>query len=157
MYLRKYKISKAAFLKNTSQQLPLYMIWFRVSPNRKYYFMPGRYYLKPSQTSKMKLLPKVVNASREIFRTVFSIQNVFGTSRMALFTNIMNGWKPLTFSTKNSILDIFLHPENACGFTVFNYFHQKVPLRVFSSTNLEMNKRNWQSMLWRNTKESVVS
>ena len=156
MYLRKYKISKEAFLKNTSQQLPLYMIWFRVLPNRKYYFMSGTYYLKPSQTSKMKLLPKVVNASREIFRTVFSIQNVFRTSRMALFTNIMNGWKPLIFSTKNSILDIFWGPENASEFTVFNYFHQKVLLRVFSSTNLEMNKRNWQSMLWRNTKESVV-
>ena len=36
-------------------------------------------YLKPSQTSKMKLLAKVVNASRDVFRTVFSIQNVFGT------------------------------------------------------------------------------
>ena len=36
-------------------------------------------YLKPSQTSKMKLLAKVVNASRDVFRTVFSIQNVFRT------------------------------------------------------------------------------
>ena len=103
MYLRKYKISKAAFLENTSQQLPLYIIWFRVSPNRKYYFM-SETYLKPSQTSKMKLLAKVVNASRDVFRTVFSIQNVFRTSRMVLFTKIMNGWKPLTFSTKSSIL-----------------------------------------------------
>ena len=34
-------------------------------------------YLKPSQTSSMKLLAKVVNASRDIFRTVFSIQNIF--------------------------------------------------------------------------------
>ena len=48
-------------------------------------------YLKPSQTSKMKLLEKVVNASRDVFRIVFSIQNVFRTSRMALFTKIMNG------------------------------------------------------------------
>ena len=48
-------------------------------------------YLKPSQTSKMKLLAKVVNASRDVFRTVFSIQNVFRISRMALFTKIMNG------------------------------------------------------------------
>ena len=103
MYLRKYEISKAAFLENTSQQLPLYMIWFRVSPNRKYYFM-SETYLKPSQTSKMKLLAKVVNACRDVFRTVFSIQNVFRTSRMALFTKIMNGWKPLTFSAKSSIL-----------------------------------------------------
>ena len=46
-------------------------------------------YLKPSQTSKMKLLTKVVNASRDVFRTLFSIQNVFGTSRMALFIKII--------------------------------------------------------------------
>ena len=103
MYLRKYKISKAAFLENPSQQLPLYMIWFRVSPNQKYYFISGTH-LKPSQISKMKLLAKVVSASRDVFRTVFSIQNVFRTSRMALFTKIMNGWKPLTFSAKSSIL-----------------------------------------------------
>ena len=128
MYLRKYKISKAAFLENTSQQPSLYIIWFRVSPNWKYYFM-SEMYLKPSQTSKMKLLAKVVNASRDVFRTVFSIQNVFRTSRMALFTKIMNGWKPLTFSAKSSILDILLGPENASGFTVFNYFHQKLHLR----------------------------
>ena len=103
MYLRKYKISKAAFLENTSQQLPLYIIWFRVSPNRKYYFM-SETYLKPSQTSKMKLFAKVVNASRDVFRTVFSIQNVFRTSRMAFFTKIMNWGKPLNFSAKSSIL-----------------------------------------------------
>ena len=36
-------------------------------------------YLKPSQTSKMKLLAKVVNASRNVFRAVFSIQNIFKT------------------------------------------------------------------------------
>ena len=128
MYLRKYKISKAAFLENTSQQPSLYIIWFRVSSKRKYYFM-SETYLKPSQTSKMKLLTKVVNASRDVFRTVFSIQNIFRTSRMVLFTKIMNGWKPLTFSAKSSILDILLGPENASGFTVFNYFHQKLHLR----------------------------
>ena len=128
MYSRKYKISKAAFLENTSQQLPLYMIWFRVSSNRKYYFMSAMY-LKPSRTSKMKLLVKVVNTSRDVFRTVFSIQNVFRTSRMALFIKIMNGWKPLTFSTKDSILDILLGPENTSGFTVFNCFHQELHLR----------------------------
>ena len=33
-------------------------------------------YLKPSQTSMMKLLTKVGNTSRDVFRTVFSIQNV---------------------------------------------------------------------------------
>ena len=80
MYLRKYKISKAASLENISQQLPLYIIRFRVSTNRKYYFM-SETYLKPGQTSKMKLLAKVVNVSRDVFRTVFSIQNVFRTSR----------------------------------------------------------------------------
>ena len=103
MYLKKYKISKAAFLENTSQQPSFYIIWFRVSPNWKYYFM-SETYLKPSQTSKMKLFVKVVNTSWDIFRTVFSIQNIFRTSRMALFTKIMNGWKPLTFSAKSSIL-----------------------------------------------------
>ena len=128
MYLRKYKIFKAPFLKTTSRQPSLYVIWFRVLPKQKYYFM-SEMYLKPSQTSKMKLLEKVVNASRDVFRTVFSIQNVFRTSRMALFTKIMNGWKPLTFSAKSSILDILLGPENASGFTVFNYFHQKLHLR----------------------------
>ena len=127
MYLRKYKISKAAFLENTSQQLSLYIIWFRVSPNRKYYFMPGTY-LKPSQTSKMKLLAKVVNASRDVFRTVFSIQNVFRTSRMALFSKIMNGWKPLPFSAKSSI-SIFCWVLKMPLDSVFNYFHQKLHLR----------------------------
>ena len=150
MYLRKYKISKAAFLENTSQQLPLYIIWFRVSPNRKYYFMLETY-LKPSQISKMKLLAKVVNTSRDVFRTVFSIQNVFRTSRMALFTKIMNGWKPLTFSAKSSIL-IFCWVLKMPLDSVFNYFHQKLhlrslkranmPLHVFSSTNLEIYKWN---------------
>ena len=128
MYLRKYKIFKAPFLKTTSRQPSLYVIWFRVLPKQKYYFM-SEMYPKPSQTSKMKLLAKAVNTSRDVFRTVFSIQNIFRTSRMALFTKIMNGWKPLTFSAKSSILDILLGPENASGFTVFNYFHQKLHLR----------------------------
>ena len=48
-------------------------------------------HLKPSQTSKIKLLEKVVNVSRDVFKTVFSIQNIFRTSKMALFTKIMNG------------------------------------------------------------------
>ena len=61
-------------------------------------------YLKPSQTSNMKVLVKVVNGSRDVFRTVFSIQNVFRTSRMAFFTKIMNGRKLLTFSAKSFIL-----------------------------------------------------
>ena len=144
MYLRKYKISKAAFLENTSQQPSLYIIWFRVSPKRKYYFM-SETYSKPSQTSKMKLLVKVVNASRDVFRTVFSTQNVFRTSRMVLFTKIMNSWKLLTFSTTSSILDILLGPENASP-TIFTknciLDRANMPLHVFSSTNLEMNRRN---------------
>ena len=122
MHLRKYKISKPAFLENTSQQPSLYIIWFRVSPNPKYYFISGTY-LKPSQTSKMKLLAKVVNASRDIFRTVFSIKNVFRTSRMALFTKIMNGWKPLTFSAKSSILIfcwVLKMPLDSESITIFN-------------------------------------
>ena len=128
MYLKKCKISKADFLGNTSQQLSLYIIWFGVSPKRKYYFM-SETYIKPSQTSKMKRLEKAVNLSRDLFRTVFSIQNVFRTSKMALFTKIMNGWKPLTFSANSSVVDISLGPENASGFTVVNYFHQKQHLR----------------------------
>ena len=50
------------------------------------------------------------------------------TSRMEVFTKIINGSKPLTFSAKSSILDIPLGPENASGFTVFNCFHQKLHL-----------------------------
>ena len=52
-------------------------------------------YPKPSQTSKMKLLAKAVNTSRDVFRTVFSIQNIFRTYPehlrwMELYTKIMN-------------------------------------------------------------------
>ena len=103
MYLRKYKFSKAAFLENISQMPSLYIIWFRILLKRKYYFL-SETYLKPSQTSKMKLLAKVVHTSRDVSRTAFSIQNVFRTSRMALFTKIMNKWKLLTFSAKSCIL-----------------------------------------------------
>ena len=48
-------------------------------------------YLKPSQTSNMKLPAKVVNVSRDVFRTVFRIQNVFRTSKVAVLAKIMNG------------------------------------------------------------------
>ena len=167
MYLRKYKISKAAFLQNTSQQPSLYIIWFRVSPNQKYYFM-SQLHLKSSQKSKIKLLVNVVNASRDLFRTIFSIQNVFRTTKMALFTKTTNGWKPLTFSTKSFILDIFLGPENASGFTVFNYFHQKLHLRslrgqIYLCMYLVPQIWRWINeiskilMLWRNTLECAVS
>ena len=47
-------------------------------------------YIKPSQTFKMKLLAKVVNTSREVFRTIFSIQNIFRTTKMKLFSNLVN-------------------------------------------------------------------
>ena len=121
MYLRKYRFSKAAFLDNTSQQPSLYIFWFRVSPKRKYYFI-SETYSKPSQTFKMKLFAKVVNASRDVFRTVFSIQNIFRTSRMALFTKITNGWKPLTFSAKSSVLifcRVLKMPLDSQSWTIF--------------------------------------
>ena len=149
--MRKYKFSKAVFLENTSQQLSLYIIWFRFSPKRKYYFMPESYYSIPSQTSKMRLLAKVVNASRDLFRTVVSIQNIFRTSRMALFTKIMNGQKLLTFSAKSSILIccwVLKMPLDSQSLTIFtkncilDFKKANMPLHVFSSTNLEMNKWN---------------
>ena len=127
MYLRKYKFSKAAFLENTSPKA-LYIIWFRVSPKRIYCFM-SEMYSKLSQTSKMKLLAKVVNASRDVFKTVFSTQNIFRTCRMAFFTKIMNGQTPLTFSAKSSIL-IFCWILKMPLDSVFNYFHQKLHLRL---------------------------
>ena len=127
MYFRKYKISETAFLENNSRQPSLYIIWFRVSAKRKYYFI-SETYLKPSETSRMKLPAKVVNACRDVFRTVFSIQNVFRTSRMALFTKIMNGWKPLTFSAKSSIL-IFCWVLKMPLDSESNYFHQKLHFR----------------------------
>ena len=48
---------------------------------------------------------------------------------MELFTEVINGWKPLIFSTKSSILDIQLGWENTSGFKGFNYFHQNLHLR----------------------------
>ena len=48
---------------------------------------------------------------------------------MELFTEIINGLNPLTFSAKSSVLDILLGPENVSEFTGFNYFHQKLHLR----------------------------
>ena len=86
-------------------------------------------YLKASQTSKMKLLAKVVKASRDVFRTLFSIQNVFRTSRMALFTKNNEQLKADKFFCKKLHLNILLGPENASGLTVFNYFHQKLHLK----------------------------
>ena len=122
MYLRMYKFSKAAFLKNTFQQPSLYnIIWFRVSSKQKYYFM-SEMYLKPSQTSKIKLLAKIVNPFRDVFRTICSIQNIFRTSRMTFFAKIMNSWKRLTFSAKSSILIfrwILKMPQDSQSLTIF--------------------------------------
>ena len=144
MYLKRYKISKAAFLENTSRQLSLYVIWFRISPKWKYYFKSDTY-LKLSQTSKMKLLVKVVYASRDVFRTVFSIQSVFRTSKMDLSSKIMNGWKPLTFSAKSSILGLEMPLDSQC-LTIFSkncvFKRANMPLHVFSCADLEMNKWN---------------
>ena len=128
MYLRKYTFSKAAFLENTSQQPSLYIIRFIVLPKRKYYFM-SETYSKPSQTSKMKLPAKVVNASRDVFRIVFSIQNVFRTSRIGAFNKNNERLKAVNFFRKKLYLNNLLGPENASGFTVFNYFHQKLHFR----------------------------
>ena len=108
-----YKIFKATFLENTSWQPSLYIIWFGVSPKQKYYF-ESETYLKPSQTSKMKLLAKVV---RDAFRRV-----------MELLAKIISDWKLLTFSAKSSILDILMGPENTSG-SVYNYFDHKLHLR----------------------------
>ena len=80
MYLRKYKISKAAFLENTSQQPSLYIIWFRVSPKQKYYFM-SETYLKPSQTSTIleihlgsQQLPRVLPRQNRVFIVITSVK-----------------------------------------------------------------------------------
>ena len=87
-------------------------------------------YSKPSHTSKMKPLAKVVNASRDVFRTVFSIQNVFRTSRMAFFKKNYERPKAVNFFRKKLHLNFLLGPENASGFIVFNYFHQKLHLKL---------------------------
>ena len=91
-----------------------------------YFFFMSEAYLKHSQTSKMKLLANVLNASRDVFRIVFSIQNIFKTSRMSLFTKIMNNWKLLTFSAKTSII---IYGSWKCLWIQSNYFHQKLHLR----------------------------
>ena len=111
--------------------------------------MSEMYYSKPSQTSKMKLLAKAVNASRDLLKTVISIQNLFRTSRMALFTKIMNmnNQKLLTFSAESSIL-IFcwvlkMPLDSRSIFTknrILDFKKANMPLHVSSSTNLEMNK-----------------
>ena len=45
------------------------------------------------------------------------------------YSEQLNSSKPLAFSTKSSILNILLGPENASRFIVFTYFHQKLHLR----------------------------
>ena len=129
-----YKISEAAFFESTSRQLSLYIIWFRVSPKRKYYFK-SETDLKPSQISKMKFLAKGVNASRDIFRTVKQLKAV----------NF--------FHKKSSIMDILLGPENASGFTVSNYIHQKLHLISLRRRICPCIYLVWQNMLWRNSKQ----
>ena len=155
MYLRKYKFSKAAFLENTSQQPSLYIIWFRVSPKRKYYFM-SETYLKPSQTSKMKLLVKVANASKYVFRKVFSIQNVFRTYsehlRWAFYKN-NELLKAVNFFCKKLRLRYSVGSWKCLWIHSLWLFSPKLNLRslreqiclslhVCSSANLKMNKWN---------------
>ena len=66
-------------------------------------------YLKPRQTSKMKLLAKVVNASRDVFRTVYiqyskRIQNIWDG---AFYKN--NEWlKAINFFRKKNYLRYFV-------------------------------------------------
>ena len=130
MYLRKHKISKAVFLENTYRQPSLYVIWFRVSPKRKYYFM-WETYLKPSQTSKMKLA-RVVNASRDVFRSVFSIQNVFRTYSEHLtwsFYKYNERLKAVNFFHKKLHLRYSVGSWKCFLISVFNYFHKKLHLR----------------------------
>ena len=69
---------------------------------------------------------------------------------MELFTKIINGSKPLTFPAKSSILDILLGPENASGFTVFNYFHQKLHLRSLGGPIYLYKYLVWQFWRWIN-------
>ena len=97
-------------------------------------------YLKPSQTSKMKLLAKVVNASRDIFRTVFSIQNILRNESCQLFLqkapSLIYCWV-LKMLQDSQCLTIFTKKLN-----LRSYIPQRVniPLHVFSSANLEINK-----------------
>ena len=62
----------------------------------------------------MKLLAKVVNASRDVFRRVEPL-------KMELFTKIINGWKPPS--------EIFCWVLKPPLDSVFNYFRQKLYLR----------------------------
>ena len=91
--------------------------------------MSEMYYSKPNQTSKMKLRAKVVNASRDVFKTVISIQNVFRTKNGTFYKNNEHERpKAVNFFCKKLHLNIFLGPKNASGFTF--YFHQKLHLRL---------------------------
>ena len=73
----------------------------------------------------------------------------------------MNNWKLLTFSAKSSILDILLGLENVSGFTVFNYFYQKLHLRSLRGQIclcMYLVPQIWRriNVLWRNTRKCVV-
>ena len=112
MHFRKYKFSKAAFLENTSQISSLYIIWLRILSKRKYYFM-SEAYLKPSQTSNLKLLANVLNAS------------IFRMSRMVFYKN-SERLKAVNFFRKNLHHNIWVLKMPLDS--VFNYFHQKLHL-----------------------------
>ena len=76
------RFPKQLFLRTPVTAVTLYNL-IQSFTKTKYYFEPETY-LKSSQTSKMKLLAKVVNASRDVFRRVEPL-------KMELFTKIING------------------------------------------------------------------
>ena len=48
---------------------------------------------------------------------------------MELFVKIVKGWKPATFLSKISILDLLLGSKYASGFKTVNCFHRKLHLK----------------------------
>ena len=78
----------------------------------------------------MKLLAKVVKASRDVFRRVEPLLK-------ELFMKIINGSKPLTFSAKSSVLDILLGPENTSGFSL-RLFPPKTASKIFKRVNMPL-------------------
>ena len=65
-------------------------------------------YLKHSQTCRINLLPKIVPEQKtapELYSEPSQI------SKMELSAKIMNGWNPLTFFAKSSILEVPIQSE----------------------------------------------
>ena len=51
---------------------------------------------------------------------------------MELFVKIVQGWKPATFLSKISILDLLLVSKYASGFKTVHYFHRKLHLKFLT-------------------------